>query len=101
MSLPRHSGAARSAEPGIQQQTLCLYLDSGFARAISAFTRVFDTLWRSRPGMTGRRQYVAEPSMTALSWRYSSQSVVPQISFTFCRKSSALSLLPCSACHMP
>jgi len=31
-------------------QMLCKTLDSGFA-AISAFTRVFDALWR-RPGMT-------------------------------------------------
>jgi len=27
-----HSGAPRSGEPGIQTQTLCLHLDSGFTR---------------------------------------------------------------------
>jgi len=44
-----HSGAARRAEPGIQTHTPSPLLDSGFA-LISAFTRVFNALWR--PGMT-------------------------------------------------
>jgi len=35
----RHSGAARSAEPGIQTRVRCLHLDSGFAPS-------------ARPGMT-------------------------------------------------
>jgi hypothetical protein len=34
-----HSGAGRRPEPGIQKQSLCLHLDSGFALS-------------ARPGMT-------------------------------------------------
>jgi hypothetical protein len=37
-------------EPGIQKQPPRVHLDSG-SGAISAFTRVFEALWR-RPGMT-------------------------------------------------
>jgi hypothetical protein len=40
------------SEPGIQPPALILFLDSGSV-AISAFTRVFDALWR-RPGMIER-----------------------------------------------
>jgi hypothetical protein len=31
-----HSGTARSAGPGIQMQTQCLFLDSGFAHFVRA-----------------------------------------------------------------
>ena len=46
-------------------------------------------------------QYVTVPSMPPLRSWYSLQLLLPQIASIFSRKSAALSLLPCSTCHMP